>query len=244
MITKAKFLTVKSCVRKSSRTGIEIVNGLLLQAVHGMGNVTKQAIHFKEIQGVLHRKGNNRTNQTDWSVRMITCQPGGANCGTAGALKPISASIELLMKTEASSPAVLRKALHVKLGKQKLYSEEYPRMRQRVCHVVLLDDGRLASVKHFILNVETKCIFALVSIIQRDHSSLQQAGNHLVLTKETGNLISTDVVSVNSIREKLLYIDTGTGHVFVAQIPNLYGRSVFKWNLLTTLGIESINCTC
>lgn len=104
-------------------------------------------------------------------------------------------------------------------------------MRRRVCHVAVLDDGRLASVKYFILNSEVKCIFAFISLMERDTnrpSMLQYAGNHLVLIKKAEHEVTTDVVSANSIREKLLYIDTGTRHVFVAQIPNLYGRSVFK----------------
>ena len=120
---------------------------MILQAVHGTGDVTKQVIRFKETQGVLHREGGTITDRTNWSkVNMVQA---GANCGTAGALKPMSASRELLMKTGASTSAVLRKALRVKLKNQKLYSQEYPRMRRRVCHVVILDDGRLASVKYF-----------------------------------------------------------------------------------------------
>ncbi|KAK5880605.1 hypothetical protein CesoFtcFv8_023615 [Champsocephalus esox] len=96
---------------------------MILQAVHGTGDVTKQVIRFKETQGVLHREGGTITDRTNWSkVNMVQ-----ANCGTAGALKPMSASSELLVKTGASTSAVLRKALRVKQEHQTLYSEEYPR---------------------------------------------------------------------------------------------------------------------
>ncbi|KAI4799983.1 hypothetical protein KUCAC02_016521 [Chaenocephalus aceratus] len=116
----------------------EDANAMILQAVHGTGDVTKQVIRFKETQGVLNREGGTITDRTNWSkVNMVQ-----ANCGTAGALKPMSASSELLVKTGASTSAVLRKALRVKLEHQKLYSEEYLRMRRRVCHVAVLDDGR------------------------------------------------------------------------------------------------------
>lgn len=211
----------------------EDANSMILQAVHGTGDVTKQVIRFKEAQGALHRdSGGKATSRTNWSKLNVVCNKSdGTYCATAGALTPIpSASHEVLEKTGASTSSFLRKALRVQLNKQKLYSEEYTRMKRRICHVVMLHDDRLAAVKYFLLNTQTNKIYAVVKILNCCTSNipvLQEAGGHLVLIKENDPNV-TDVLPVHNIAEKLLYIDAGTGHVFVSQIPNLYGHCVFK----------------
>ncbi|KAJ4929435.1 hypothetical protein JOQ06_005043, partial [Pogonophryne albipinna] len=183
----------------------EDANAMILQAVHGTGDVTKQVIRFKETQGVLHREGGTITDRTNWSkVNMVQ-----ANCGTAGALKPMSASSELLVKTGASTSAVLRKALRVKLEHQKLYSEEYPRMRRHVCHVAVLDDGRiseavtlfeygqihkdLAKAKSDRLRVEKNCSLVIKNVTEED------AGRYICRQFKSGEQVSGSEVYLSVV---------------------------------------------
>ncbi|KAJ8310134.1 hypothetical protein KUTeg_011999 [Tegillarca granosa] len=94
-------------------------NSMLLQAVHGTGNVTNQIMRIKEAQGILRNNLQLTKPKAVW-----TNLKSAENCEIAGA-------------TEASN---VKKFNRVSLDGRRFYSAAYTRMK-RTCHVALTNEG-------------------------------------------------------------------------------------------------------
>lgn len=198
-------------------------NAVLLQAVHGTGNVVNQIMRFKQAQAVIRKFGHSANKKWTKTKEVV-------NCCIAGKEKPLPMSVlaESIMEgLRVQHINDILKVDRVLKGSQKFYSADYTRMKRRICNTVLLDNDRLGSVKHFVM-VEN-VVYAVVSLLNVDYDTVNQhmtAGKHLIPVRQTNETV---IVMVEELLETVLYIkcrnDSG---VFISRMPNKHGHSVFK----------------
>lgn len=156
-----------------------------------------------------------------------------ANCFTAGSLRPVDEdefSGLILGKFRGAGLLNLRKAQRILKDSQRLFAEDYTRMKKRACNVVLLENGTIASVKYFVV-CPAKVVYAVLSIFCSENRNVVHnfsTGLHLQPVRKTDEMA---IVSVDDICERLLLMTTKStsGHnMFVARLPNIHGHSIFK----------------
>jgi hypothetical protein len=206
----------------------EDANAMVLQSVHGTGDVTRQVLRFKEAQALLKRNALSSKTVNVWS----NLKP-ASGCHVAGALhkfQETSADLTryVLEKTRATRCDQLKKANRVQVGDLKLYCKEYTRMKKKVCHFVLTKDEDILSIKYFIINMETEKVYALVLHFKQCKSQLDEHESlkHLISVEASNN--NEDVIPIELVKEKLFYINTSEDNAYVACVPNVHGYAVFK----------------
>ena len=200
-------------------------NAMLLQAVHGTGNVVNQVIRFKQAQAVIRKHGYSQLTNKPWAKTKEVL-----NCYVAGKAQDLQMSslamhIMTVLGIQDISQILKVDRIIVK-GGQKFYSADYTRMKKRICNAVLLDGGRLGSVSHYIMI--SNVVYAVVSCLKVDDTVNQHlvARKHLIPVKQTEE---TEVVLVDELLETVLFIKCrNEGDAFVSRMPNRHGHSVFK----------------
>jgi len=148
----------------------EDANAAILKAVHGTGDVTKQYINFKQSEMKLNKMAQEATSSiTDVNTKHFLkcmCKSGRKwtavksmdVCKTAGKLLIMhveACTADLFHATMTREISDLKKCLRVEHNGQRYYSQEYSRMKKRVCHFVICQTGEIVSIKFFVVN---KCL--------------------------------------------------------------------------------------
>ncbi|XP_046565271.1 uncharacterized protein LOC124273980 [Haliotis rubra] len=219
----------------------EDMNADILKAVHGTGDVTSQYLHLKELRmkicninldGVDQQRTDFIYNMKDGTNKCWKGLKKMKNCQIAGQPKPLSnitanTQIEILRNTDTQDLSSLRKLQRVLVNQQKLYSQEYTRMKKRVCYAVRCHNGIIAKILFFILNVTSENVFAVVKkmTLAQNCFLFETCGFHLMNVEDTDDVIQ--VVPVDDIMEKVFLINIDDVS-YVAMMPNIIGHGVFK----------------
>jgi hypothetical protein len=205
----------------------EDCNAVLLQTVHGTGNVLKQVMRIRECQAHLLRVGLQKDKSTMWKVTHEAM-----NCDVAGGLKDIKRgdlSDEIRDKLGIEKLSSIKRADRIMINGRKIHAATYSRMKKRTCNAVLYDNNKIGLVKYFVLC--SNVAYAIVEGLDKKHTHPLNdllAGKHVVpvLATET-----TDVVLAGDICENLFYVCTNAEQNddgFVVKRPNRHGHAVFK----------------
>lgn len=215
-------------------------NAALLQSVHGTGDVTKQCLRMIELQlkmncfntdSIAHGETRSyiikmKKRSKTWSVT-----PYNERVATAGALKPFTNVDEdeisfILKETGCDSILSFKKALRVQVDNQKLYAEEYNRMKKRICNVVRCKNGQLRQIKYFLICTKLNSVLAFAEKIEIHHESFicVEDSHHIIRVNEASG---KDIFPVENISEKVFFMKVD-GFNYVACMPNSLGHSIFK----------------
>lgn len=220
--------------------GFEDWNAVLLQAVHGTGDVTKQIlchIHAQlQLKSLFLRMPENDTRgyisklikQTrQWKITQ-TAQ----DCSISGAVVNLSDlpgnELELVKTvTGEQDTSQLSKALRVQYGQEKLYAKDYKRMKKRVCYVALTKKGDIVSIRYFIYSKKLNSVFALAQVVNlaNDCFIFSEAGHHILKVNETQDIV---VIPICEIQEKLFFLKMSETLKFVIRMPNVHGHGLLK----------------
>lgn len=213
-------------------------NAALLQSVHGTGDVTRQCVRLQEIQlklksidldkissGPAHSYLQKiKSRGKGWTMKT------SEGASAAGHLQPVHFSEEtrgvILQETNCPNELFLKKALRIKLYEQKLYSEEYTRMKKRVCHVVKCRNGDIRKIMYFLVNTVTNKMFAYSKkiLVHQQSFILPNGPRHVIRVYESEELV---VIPVEEIAEKLFFMVID-GVCYIACMPNMTGHSILK----------------
>lgn len=208
----------------------EDANAMLLQSVHGTGNVLKQIFKYRQARFNIRNKGMVLNKTSNWT---ITIKAG--NCDVAGVPKKLAESetwvAESLARDHPVGSADTRKVSRIIVNGNKYYADDYNRMQKRVCSVVIYGDTHIGKIKFFVL-----CNNLVYAVIQKmknlDPSQLPGVPivSHLTAIKHTETVI---LVNVEELSHVLVFIDTRTQKQpmepqYVCRLPNKYGHAVFK----------------
>lgn len=220
--------------------GFEDWNAVLLQAVHGTGDVTKQVlchIHAQlQLKSLFLRMPENDTREyisklikqsRQWKITQ-TAQ----DCSISGAVVNLSDlpgnELELVKTvTGEQDTSQLSKALRVQYGQEKLYAKDYKRMRKRVCYVALTKKGDIVSIRYFIYSKKLNSVFALAQVVNLDNDCFifSKAGRHILRVNETKDIT---VIPICEIQEKLFFLKMSDTLKFVIRMPNIHGHGLLK----------------
>lgn len=132
----------------------------------------------------------------------------------------------ILEKTNAQEMGHIKKALRIKSADQKFYSEDYTRMKKRLCHIVRCENGDIRKIMFFVVNTQTEKVYAYAYKIEVHEDSFicDTLPRHIIRVIETE---VPEVIPVDKILDKvfLLHIDNDS---FITFMPNKIGHSVFK----------------
>lgn len=218
-----------------STFGFEDWNASLLKTIHGTGDVTKQILAVRNAQcqtssisldslpecneKVFLKKIRNKTKLWCGTKPM-------QNCKVAGAILTFDCPEHrdlVLQAVGTTSAESIGKVLRVQLGHQKLYCKSYPRMKRRVCYMVLLQDGKIGSIEYFVVVKETRVVYAVIKQFKTVvEDSL--AVDHILKVVQTSEML---VQSVSDIVEKLFFMNVD-GIKYISRMPNIYGHGVLK----------------
>lgn len=212
----------------------EDANSMLLQAVHGTGLVLKQVIKHRQAQSCIRRKGLDLKNRDGWKITWKA-----SNCDVAGAAKPMTLDDmeneprQRLVSVQGSIQNVgdLKKINRIVVNEKRFFSEEYSRMKKRICSVVLFQRIEIGVIKYFILC--NNIVYAVIAKMEKIPSSQIQGArvaSHYIAVRHTRTLA---LIDVESLQEILVYLDTSSNRdaantKYVVQMPNGYGHAVFK----------------
>ena len=158
-------------------------NSMILHAVLGTGNVVKQVLRYRAALSLLRASSMYTAAGKQWRKRQDAdgCTiPGASKCLPSDTATPL-----IVQKVGATDVRQLQ-VLRVQVAEQKLYSEMYRRMKKIICYVLLTTKGKTVLIRFFVLNIDTKKVYAVVRILY--HSvfsplSSMEAGKHLVVEK-------------------------------------------------------------
>jgi len=215
-------------------------NAAILQAVNGTGDVTKQYIHTKHLEMKLNAMdiSNYTENSNEKSFlrqmrqksRCWTSMKSMKNCNVAGKLVSLSKELtpnDFLKSINTEKLSEVRKCLRIELHGQKYYSEEYSRMKKRVCFFVVNKLGEIFAIRYFVVN-KVKEVFAVAKkyVLEENCFIFESSGRHIFKVKEIdGNILQT--FPVDMIKEKAFYISLGD-KTCVSLLPNVVGHGVLK----------------
>lgn len=218
----------------------EDANAAILQAVNGTGDVTRQYIHTKQLEMKLNAldittcTGNDREksflNEIRKRGRCWTSTKPMQNCNVAGKLLKLSENLapnNLLLSINAEKLSEVRKCVRIELCGQKFYSEEYSRMKKRVCYFVVSKAGDIFAIKYYVIN-RVKEVFAVAKKYELEHNCFffESSGRHILRIKE-GDENNLHVFSASLIKEKVFFITVGEMKC-ISLLPNVIGHSVLK----------------
>ena len=213
--------------------GFEDANAAILQSVHETGNITKQYIHFKNLQcrlnstdtsSIEYLQGRHFIEKMKQHRRQWKGTKKMKNCCVAG--QPLRLSVKELDDIRELNFAEInnqcRKVLRVDVNGQRFYAEQYRRMIKRVCYIVLTTDSKILKIKYFFTDNVTQNVFALCELLEVKGGILNV--EFMLKVVATGENV---IVPVEKISEKLFYLNC-CSDIFVSRLPNLHGHSVFK----------------
>lgn len=203
----------------------EDANSMILHAVHGTGNVMQQILRHKNAVVQLAATGQSSRCKQWRSLKDAN------GCSIAGAISELKLGQNdqyVRAKIGVGLDVSLQKAHRIVLQGDQLYSKEYGRMQKRVCFIVLTARDQICAIDYFLINEITRDVYAVVKLFEKLLPCPLAnfiGGKHLHGVKETQNI---DVIPVETILEKLVYIAPQDNIVFVCRSPNKHGHSVFK----------------
>ncbi|XP_048255342.1 uncharacterized protein LOC125381981 [Haliotis rufescens] len=208
----------------------EDANAMLLQSVHGTGNVLKQVMRARQARVFLRTLDITQGECSKWKKLQDA-----ANCSMAGSLQPVAEddlTEEIFRRLPVTNLREVKKVSRVlNADGKRLYAEAYTRMQKRDCSVVLLQDGSVASIKYFALCLHSNVVYAILNLYKIEGRNVVHgfpSGLHIIPVSRTR---ATDCVLVEQIVERLILISTNadsTHNLFVARLPNIHGHSIFK----------------
>ncbi|XP_045192377.2 uncharacterized protein LOC123548829 [Mercenaria mercenaria] len=205
----------------------EDANAMILQSVHGTGDVVKQALRKQEI--AMYIRSSDEIRKASRSKLKVTYK--AQNCDVLGALHRIERNLPACIRESlgAENAENLKKIQRVIVNGEKFYSAEYSRMKRRNCHAVLYSGDKFGLIQYFVLVQPSNKVYAVLKKIDSNVDSwlcTYEAAKHLnpvVLTN------SFNVVGVESLNTTLLIIDLENGQeAVVAKMPNRHGHAVMK----------------
>ncbi|VDI45631.1 Hypothetical predicted protein [Mytilus galloprovincialis] len=218
----------------------EDMNGTILEQVHGTGNVCLQILWTLQVQKKLVVDSVFITNPifkgfVDKMVKVgrhVKIKAVAANCKIAGSMtifKPDNVLTEKL-KTLFSVDTLgnLFKVLRIFKGDEIFISEQYTRMAKRISYIVSLDPETgvsMGAIQYFIYHGDTNsCVAVIKPIFSHNTKPLLHASvHHLIQINKTFNDRLLEVVKVQSINQKLLYISGNEKNICVSRLPKLFG---------------------
>lgn len=220
----------------------EDLNGSILDSVHGTGDVCLQIMWMVQAQKRLSLDASHISNpifktfveeMTHSNRRTVTIKQRAENCQIAGGITGISTEnlpfendIRALLDIEHDLGR-LSKALRIVRGDVVFYSEHYSRMKKRIAYVVTTDPAasgiNLAAVQYFILHHATNKCFAVIRPLRIHEGSpyVHNEVHHLIRVEKIDN--QEKVILVESICEKVLFLNGNKDYACIARLPNLYG---------------------
>ncbi len=207
----------------------EDCNAMLLDSVHGTGQVTKQILKKKHAEVSLRTLGAIQRNKACTPTRKGVET---RHCTINGALKGIQCDgnipHQLFSQVGITTYDSLYKAKRIQQGGEMFYSSEYSRMHRRICNCVLLCNDQCALVNYFVFNSDTNEVYAIITPLEQQlDSNLKclDGGKHLIPVVKSH---VQGIVPVQNLLETLIYVTGDGDQAFVARAPNQHGRCVFK----------------
>ena len=220
--------------------GFEHWNAVILQAVHGTGDVTRQILCHVHAQ--LQLKSffvtMPKSDVKDYISRLIKparqwkITQNAKDCTIPGAVLnlPDLLGEELQLIKDATGEqdiSQLNKALRVQYGLEKLYAKDYKRMKKRICYVVLTKKGEIIAIKYFVYCKNSKRVFALAQpfVLDNECFIFSQSGHHILRVNEMDGSV---IIPVCEIQEKLFFLSFSESVKFVIRMPNMHGHGLLK----------------
>lgn len=199
----------------------EDANAMILQSVHGTGDVVRQVLKFKVAQGVTRKCVFDKKIKRVWSnLKPMT------NCDVAGKIKKFSEEKRVEKNVaDQLNEGQLRKVDRVVCGQKMFYSVEYGRMKRRECSVIRTCDNEYGRILLFVVNKQNEC-----SAVVRMFIETANSGNVLSNTRHLISVQLSDIVNiipVQYLEEIMVFLHCGNAQ-YISSSPNKHGRSVFK----------------
>lgn len=220
----------------------EDLNSVILRSVHGTGDVTKQCLRLREIELKLNKIDLNciqdsqlreHLGKSKTQAKLWSCGNSFGNVFVAGRLTsssdlPEDAKELILESTNIQSIEDVKIGLRIRSKEEKFYSQEYKRMKKRICHIVRTENGEVRKVLYFVVNTITQKVFAYTEKLEiHDQSFLcDSIPKHIIRVIEAMEP-ETHVIPVEHIVEKVFLMQI-EARSYIAFIPNKIGHSVFK----------------
>lgn len=219
----------------------EDMNGSIIDSVHGTGDVCLQILWLIQAQ--------KRLLVDSYKIRSpgikkfveelmltgrknVTIKHVAKNCSIAGGMTDIlnnnSLPMDKIRKVlNISEPEVgkVSKVLRVVNKDVIFYSEQYTRMKKRIGFIVLIEHENgtgMASVQYYVYHHKSDQCVAVVRplVIDNNNPLVNVNVKHLIRVKK---LEEENIVLVENIKEKLLFLNGNKKFLCIARLPNLYG---------------------
>lgn len=206
--------------------GFEDNNAMLLQAVHGTGQVMKQIMWYKQVEATLRRKSVNEVRSKIWKTTHKA-----ENCDVSGKMTVFEndGTENVLAKLGVDSVENVKQIARISVNGHQFCSLRYTRMKKRACSYVLYEDSKVGCVKYFVINTGSGTVYAVLEkydTCEEVQISELPAGKHLVPVKGTGTV---DVILADSLIDTLVYIKVCPEiSSCIALMPSTHGHAIFK----------------
>jgi len=207
--------------------GFEDNNAMLLQAVHGTGNVTKQIMWCKQVEATLRRKSLSGLESRLWKITFEA-----DNCDVCGKMVPFyryDVNQNLLEKLNENSEHNIKIIERISIQGQQFSSSLYTRMKKRVCNFVLYDCNKVGRVKYFAIVISSKTVYVVLEkyeTLNDTKFSELPAGKHIIPVKRTG---IEDIVVADNLIGTLVYLKVCQEvQECVVLMPSRHGHAIFK----------------
>jgi hypothetical protein len=205
----------------------EDANSVLLQSVHGTGDVVKQALRNQDIS-IYIRSLNNVKPDTSAKLK-VTHR--ASNCTVIGLLKPLNHQIPLhiIQTLQVESNRNLKKAERVLVNGVKFYSAGYSRMRRRHCHAVIYSDDQFGLIQYFLLEPQTNLVYAVIKEIEINNNSWICSYEAAKQFRPVEVINTLKAILAHTLHSTLVFIDLEhSSKAFIIQTPNRLGHAVLK----------------
>ena len=236
------FFRTWGSVTEWSNFGYEDENGHLVKSVSGTGDVSRQLFRMKLANNAVKAVDLETFSDEKHKILLKSLQDKGKkwknlikmkNCTTVRATNKVDCTnavkATLLQVCNAENINDLKVVKRVILqDRTHLYSKGYTRMKKHVSYVVLLNNGRIAQILKYYINIDTNIVYADLEYFNLALPETYYFGNfpkHLIrvrLSNETG------IVDVSVIKEMLFFVECHLNDAMVCRIPNLHGHGVLK----------------
>lgn len=203
----------------------EDANAMVLQSVHGTGDVLNQIMRLKLVQAVTRKSGQTNRAHHVWAKTKPA-----SNCTIAGKPHKLSEhdldACNRIMQFDRN--LTLLKIKRIIVNGHRFHSADYSRMKKRECSVVLLDGGQYGQVQFFIQSSENETVSAVVLKLEAcpDNQFPFEAGKHFISVQFSQE---KQIVPVEMLLETMFCIQcTPGGPTYLSRVPNKHGHSIFK----------------
>lgn len=207
----------------------EDANAMILQSVHGTGDVVKQALRKQETAMFIRSSDKIQLS----SSKYLKVSHHAQNCDVLGSLKLVrnTLPVDVIEALGVESCDHLRKVLRICVNGERFYSYEYSRMKKRNSYTVLYSINKIGQIQYFVFNLQSNLAYAVIDEMKECFNtwlSNFQAAKHLL------SVVRTDLrrtVSVDQLKATLLYMTSPAGNNVegvVVKMPNGAGHAIFK----------------